>query len=83
MKQHYDSNGEDINAQPSAQFLNTFSRIGTNFSGLEMGKAKISAFIEIDFTGGNMTPTLRLRHAYTTIASDKTFAKIFYRAVMQ
>jgi hypothetical protein len=68
----YDSNGEDINAQSSAQFLNTFSRIGTGFSGLEMGKTKISAFIELDFTGGIQTPTVRLRHAYTLIAWPKS-----------
>ncbi len=68
----YDSNGKDINAQPSAQFLNTFSRIGTSFSGLEMGKTKVSAFIEFDFTGGTMTPTVRLRHAYTVIDWPKS-----------
>ncbi len=68
----YDSNGKDINAQSSAQFLNTFSRIGTNFTGLEMGKTKVSAFIEIDFTGGTLTPTVRLRHAYTVISWPKS-----------
>ncbi len=72
LKPIYDSQGEDINAQPSAQFLNTFSRIGFNFSGLEMGKTKINAFIEIDFTGGNETPTLRFRHAYTLINWPKS-----------
>lgn len=72
LRPQYDSQGEDINAQPSAQFLNTFSRIGFNFSGLEMGKSKIGAFIEIDFTGGSETPTLRLRHAYTLINWPKS-----------
>lgn len=72
LKPQYDSQGEDLNAQPSAQFLNTFSRIGFNFSGLEMGKTKINAFIEIDFTGGSETPTLRLRHAYTLINWPKS-----------
>jgi hypothetical protein len=61
----YDENGEDINAVGTAQFLNTFSRIGTRLSGLEMGKTKVSAYIEFDFTGGAYTPTVRLRHAYT------------------
>ena len=61
----YDASGEDINAVGTAQFLNTFSRIGTKFSGLEMGKTKVSAYIEFDFTGGSMTPTIRLRHAWT------------------
>ena len=72
LKPVYDTQGEDINAQPSAQFLNTFSRIGFNFSGLEMGKTKINAFIEFDFTGGSETPTLRLRHAYTLINWPKS-----------
>ena len=72
LKPVYDSNGEDINAKSSAQFLNTFSRIGTKLSGLEMGKTNISAFIEFDFTGGSMTPTVRLRHAYTKIAWPKS-----------
>jgi len=72
LKPEYDVNGEDINAKSSAQFLNTFSRIGTNFSGLEMGKTKISAYIEFDFTGGSMTPTVRLRHAYTRIGWPKS-----------
>lgn len=71
-KPEYDSNGKDINAQGSAQFLNTFSRIGTKFSGLELGKTKVSAFIEIDFTGGSHTPTLRLRHAYTQFEWGKS-----------
>lgn len=65
MKPEYDVNGKDINAVNSAQFLNTFSRIGTKFSGLELGKTKVSAYIEIDFTGGSLTPTVRLRHAWT------------------
>lgn len=64
-KPQFDSNGEDLNARGSAHFLNTFSRIGTRFSGLELGKAKVSGYIEFDFTGGSLTPTLRLRHANT------------------
>lgn len=72
LKSLFDTNGEDINEQPDAQFLNTFSRIGFNFSGLEIGKAKITALIEIDFTGGIETPTLRLRHAYTLINWPKS-----------
>jgi hypothetical protein len=68
----YDAQGEDINAQASAKFMNTFSRIGFNFSGLEMGKSKIGGLIEIDFTGGTQTPTVRLRHAYTLINWPKS-----------
>lgn len=68
----YDSNGEDINAKPSAQLLNTFSRIGTSFTGLEMGKSKISGFIEIDFTAGSQIPAVRLRHVYTLVEWPKS-----------
>lgn len=78
-KPDYDKNGDDINAQGTAQFLNTFSRIGTKFSGLEMGKSKISGYIEYDFTGGSYTPTIRLRHAYTKFDWEKA-SLLFGRA---
>ncbi len=68
LKPDLDNNGKDLNAAPSAKFLNTFSRVGTRFTGLEIGKTKIGGYIEFDFTGSTMTPTLRLRHAYTQIA---------------
>ncbi len=71
-KPSYDKNGEDINAVGTAQFLNTFSRFGTRFTGLEMGKAKVGAYVEYDFTGGSLTPTLRLRHAYTQFEWPKS-----------
>ncbi len=62
-----DNNSDDLNAVSSAKFLNTFSRLGSRFTGLEIGRAKISGYIEFDFTGSTMTPTLRLRHANTQI----------------
>lgn len=68
----FDENGEDINKQPSVQLLNTFSRIGTSFTGLEMGKSKISGFIEIDFTAGSQLPAVRLRHVYTLVEWPKS-----------
>lgn len=68
----YDSNGEDINAQPSAKFLNTFTRFGTQFTGLELGKAQVGAYVEVDFTGGSATNSLRLRHAYTEFIWPKS-----------
>jgi hypothetical protein len=68
----YDENGKDINAQPSAHFLNTFTRFGTGFSGLEMGDAVVSAYVEVDFSGGTATNSLRLRHAYTRFVWPKT-----------
>lgn len=72
LKPSLDKNGDDLNAVPSAKFLNTFSRFGTRFSGLEMGKAKISGYIEFDFTGSTQVPTLRLRHANTQIEWAKS-----------
>ncbi|MFW5756780.1 MAG: hypothetical protein ACOCWK_09265 [Tangfeifania sp.] len=71
-KLDYDQNGVDINAQPSAQFLNTFTRFGTRFSGLEMGNATIGAYVEVDFTGGTATNSLRFRHAYTQFVWPKS-----------
>jgi len=68
----YDSDGEDINAQPSTHFLNTFTRFATRFSGLEMGKAQVSGYVEVDFTGGTATNSLRFRHAYTLFTWEKT-----------
>ena len=68
----YDSNGEDINAQPSAHFLNTFTRFGTSFTGLEMGSATISGYVEVDLTGGSATNSIRFRHAYTRFVWAKT-----------
>ena len=72
MAPDFDTNGEDINAQPSAQFLNTFTRFGTGLSGLEMGNAIIGAYVEVDFTGGASTNSLRFRHAYTKFVWPKT-----------
>lgn len=68
----YDSNGEDINRQATAQFLNTFSRFGSRISGLQMGQARVSAYAEVDFTGGSLTPALRLRHAYTQFEWERS-----------
>lgn len=71
-KPELDENGEDLNAVGTAQILNTFSRIGSRFTGLEMGKVKVSAYLEFDFTGGAYTPTVRLRHAYTQFDWSKS-----------
>ncbi len=67
-KPQYDDNGKDINDHPNAHLLNTFSRIGTRFSGLHIGNFAVSAYIEVDFTGYNETNGIRLRHAYTSFA---------------
>jgi len=72
MVPEYDANGKDINAQPSAQFLNTFTRFGTRVSGLQMGKVNVGAYVEVDFTGGTATNSLRFRHAYTQFVWPKS-----------
>ncbi len=68
----YDLNNEDINAQPSAKFLDIFTRFGTRFSGLQMGAAQVGAYVEVDFTGGSSTNSLRLRHAYAQFTWTKS-----------
>ncbi len=68
----YDNNGEDINDVANAHLLNTFSRMGTRFSGLQLGETVVSAYIEVDFTGFNETNGIRLRHAYTNFVFPKS-----------
>jgi len=72
MKPDYDANGKDINAQPSARMFNISTRFATRFSGLELGKVKVGAYVEIDFTGGDAANSIRLRHVYTTFNWPKT-----------
>ncbi|MEN8115360.1 MAG: hypothetical protein ABFS16_00155 [Bacteroidota bacterium] len=72
LRPEYDANGDDLNAQSSLHMLNTFTRFGTRFSGLEIGKARIGAYVEVDFTGGSATNSLRFRHAYTKFDWEKS-----------
>jgi hypothetical protein len=71
-KPDYDAYGKDITSHASAKMLNIFTRFGTRFSGLEFGKAKASAYVEVDFTGNTSTNSLRLRHVYTLFDWPKT-----------
>lgn len=60
-----DENGEDLNASPNSNFYTLYSRLGVNVNGPELGKAKTSATVEIDFRGtGTSYSVIRLRHAY-------------------
>jgi hypothetical protein len=68
----FDVNGNDINDRANAQLLNTFTRFGARFSGLKIGQAEITAYLEADFTGFSGTNGLRLRHAHTTFTWPKT-----------
>ena len=61
-----DPNGEDLNATPSSNMYAVYSRMGFDFAGPMIGKAKTSAKIEFDFrgNGNDNLSALRLRHAY-------------------
>ena len=61
-----DANGNDINGSPSSNMYAVYSRMGFDFAGPMIGKAKTSAKIEFDFrgNGNDNLSALRLRHAY-------------------
>ena len=72
LKPSFDSAGKDINATPSARMFSISSRFATRLSGLEAGSARIGAYLELDFTGGDPANSIRLRHAYTSFTWLKT-----------
>jgi hypothetical protein len=72
LKPSLDANGKDINAQPSARMFCISTRFATRLSGLELGKSKVGAYVELDFTGGDVANSVRFRHAYTTFTWPKT-----------
>lgn len=72
VKPVYDVHGEDIHAVPSMRMFSIATRFGTRISGLEAGNARIGAYVEIDFTGGDAANSIRLRHAYTSFDWPKT-----------
>ena len=61
-----DSYGEDLNGSASSNMYAVYSRMGFDFAGPMIGKAKTSAKIEFDFrgNGNDNLSALRLRHAY-------------------
>ena len=62
----FDENGNDINGSSTSNMYAVYSRMGFDFAGPMMGKAKSSAKIEFDFrgNGNDNLSALRLRHAY-------------------
>ena len=62
----FDANGNDINGSSSSNMYAVYSRMGFDFAGPMIGKAKTSAKIEFDFrgNGNDNLSALRLRHAY-------------------
>ena len=65
------SNGTDMNANPSFRFLAITSRLGLDVKDYQFGKTKVGAKIETDFycMNGNVA-VLRLRQAYATLGWD-------------
>ena len=61
-----DPNGKDINGAATSNMYAVYSRMGFDFAGPMIGKAKTSAKIEFDFrgNGNDNLSALRLRHAY-------------------
>ena len=69
-----DADGNDVNAQPSNNALAITARIGMKIGAPDALNAKISGYLEGDFTGAtndgiNM---LRLRHAYINMRWEKS-----------
>ena len=62
----FDANGNDINSSDNSNMYTVYSRMGFDFTGPMIGKAKTSAKIEFDFrgNGNDNLSALRLRHAY-------------------
>lgn len=61
----YDTAGKDINASGDLNLYNMRTRFGVNVTGPNIGSAKTSANVEMDFRGsGSNVGILRVRHAY-------------------
>lgn len=65
----YDASGNDLNAQPQGNMYMLYTRLGLDINGPDLGNAKSSANIEIDFRGtGSNYAVPRIRHAYVNLA---------------
>ena len=66
MDEVLDANGNDINGSDNSNMYTVYSRMGFDFAGPMIGKAKTTAKIEFDFrgNGNDNLSALRLRHAY-------------------
>lgn len=68
-----DADGKDLNARPDGSFYLLYSRLGLDVSGPNIGKAKSSAKIELDFRGsGSNFALFRIRHAYVNLDWGKS-----------
>ncbi|MFI3258948.1 MAG: hypothetical protein R3Y16_02500 [Rikenellaceae bacterium] len=63
-----DAAGNDLNSSSSSGFFSFITRLGVDLSGPNIGTAKTSAKIEVDFGGySSMNILLRIRHAYINL----------------
>lgn len=68
-----DANGKDLNATANGSFYVLYSRLGVDVSGPQLGKARTSAKVEVDFRGSGTTlSTVRVRHAYLNLDWGKS-----------
>lgn len=68
-----DADGKDLNGTPNGSFYTFTSRLGLDATGPNIGTARTSAKVEMDFGGfsGNTT-VLRIRQAYVALDWDKS-----------
>lgn len=68
-----DANGKDLNAGPNGSFYTFTSRLGVDATGPDIGTARSSAKIEVDFGGFSSSNTmLRIRQAYVALDWEKS-----------
>jgi hypothetical protein len=69
LNEDIDAHGSDLNAVPSTNLSSITTRFGVDFSGPDVGAAKLTARVEADFTGSSATPyLLYLRQAYINLS---------------
>ncbi len=76
LKPDYGTDGRDINDKGGLNFSIFSSRLSFGISGMEVGRARLSTYLEADFLGSSdaLNYMLRLRQAYIDIAwSDNLF----------
>lgn len=68
-----DADGKDLNAGPNGSFYTFTSRLGVDVTGPNIGTARSSAKIEVDFGGfSSSTTMLRIRQAYVALDWEKS-----------
>ena len=68
-----DADGNDLNATANGSFYLLYSRLGIDAAGPNVGKAKTTAKLEVDFRGsGSNFAMIRVRHAYVNLDWGKS-----------